>query len=85
VSGSFQAWKAVAMVRLLAIKAKYKGNQKVANDVDALVSRLERLRLDGLPAFIAMLNAAAVDAPEFLEIVPKEEEVEEWFKRGEEE
>jgi len=82
---SFSAWKAWATVRLLSIKAKHRDNPKVVQAVDMLVNRLERLRLDSLVSFLADLHRASTDAPEFLEILPREEEVAEWFQGGGEE
>jgi hypothetical protein len=82
---SFSAWKAWATVKLLALKLKYRDNPKVAQAVDLLVNRLERLRLDSLASFFADLHRASSDAPEFLSILPSEEEVEKWFEGGEEE
>ena len=81
----FYAWKAQAMIKLLAIKAAHKDNPKIAQDVDYLVNRLERLRLDSLAAFLADLHRASSDAPEFLTILPSEEEMEAWFQEGDEE
>jgi hypothetical protein len=80
---TFSGWKAWAAVKLLSLKLKYRDDPKVARDVDYLVDRLERLRLDSLAAFLADLHRASTDAPEFLEIVPSEEEVEKWFQEGE--
>jgi len=85
VARSFSAWKSTAMLKLLALKANYRDNPKVLQDIDYLVNRLERLRLDSLASFLADLHRASVDAPEFLTILPSEEEVEEWFRRGEDE
>ena len=82
---SFSAWKAWAVVKLLALKVKYRDDKRVAQAVDILVNRLERLRLDSLASFLADLHRASVDAPEFLSILPSAEEVEEWFRRGEDE
>jgi hypothetical protein len=85
VARSFSAWKAWAAVKLLALKSKYRDNPKVSGAIDHLVNRLERLRLDSLAAFLADLHRASVDCEELLEILPSEDEVEEWFQRGGEE
>jgi hypothetical protein len=82
---SFSAWKAWAIVKLIDVKRKYAGNPKVAQAADLLVNRLERLRLDSLAPFLADIHRASVDAPEFLSILPSEEEVNSWFSKGEEE
>jgi hypothetical protein len=80
---SFSAWKAWAAVKLLALKVKYRDDPKAARDIDYLLDRLERLRLESLAAFLADLHRASNNAPELLEIVPREEEVEAWFEGGE--
>ena len=82
---SFSAWKSTAMLKLLALKANYRDNPKVLQDIDYLIDRLERLRLDGLASFLADLHRASSDCEEFLSVLPSEEEVEEWFQRGGEE
>jgi hypothetical protein len=82
---TFSAWKAWAAIKLLSLKLKYRDNPKALQDIDYLVNRLERLRLDSLAAFLADLHRASTDAPEFLSILPSEEEVEKWFEGGEEE
>jgi len=81
---SFSAWKAWAAVKLLALKSKYRDNPKVSDAIDYLVNRLERLRLDSLTAFLADLHRASADVPEFLSVLPSEEEVLSWFEGGEE-
>ena len=83
---SFSAWKAQAVVKLLALEQKYKDNPKARSAIDHLVDRLERLRLDSLASFFADLHRASNEVPELLEILPSEEEVEKWFEEeGEEE
>ena len=83
---TFAAWKAQAIVKLLVIKTKYRDNPKIVQDVDYLVNRLERLRLDSLAAFLADLHRASNNVPEFLSVLPSEEEVSSWFEEeGEEE
>ena len=71
-------------MKLLALKSKYRDNPKVSGAIDYLVNRLERLRLDSLAAFLADLHRASADCGELLEILPSEDEVEEWFRGGEE-
>jgi hypothetical protein len=82
---SFSGWKAWATVKLLALKVKYRDNPKILQDIDYLVNRLERLRLDSLASFLADLHHASNDAPEFLSILPSGEEVARWFEEGGEE
>jgi hypothetical protein len=82
---SFSSWKSAAMLKLLMLKANYRDNPKVLQDIDYLINRLERLRLDGLASFLADLHRASDDVPEFLSVLPSEEEVAQWFERGDEE
>jgi hypothetical protein len=82
---SFSAWKAKATLRLLTLKTKYKDNPKVLQDIDVLVTKLQYLKLRDLHSYLTLVYEASSDCEEFLEIVPKEEEVEEWYGRGEEE
>jgi hypothetical protein len=82
---TFSAWKAWAAVRLLSLKQKYRDNPKVLQDVDMLITKLQYLKLRDLHSFLAHVYEASKDSEEFLEIVPKEEEVEEWYGRGEKE
>jgi len=81
---TFSEWKVWCAVKLLEIRAKYEGNEKIGRDVEALLVKLQYLRLDALPSFLVLLHAASVDAPDFLSLIPSSEEVEEWFE-GEEE
>jgi hypothetical protein len=82
---SFSAWKSTAVLKLLALKTNYRDNPKVLQDIDYLINRLERLRLDGLASFLADLHRASDDAPEFLSILPSEDEIKTWFEGGDEE
>jgi len=81
---TFSEWKVWCAVRLLEIRAKYEGNEKIGRDVEALLVKLQYLRLDALPSFLVLLHAASTDAPDFLELVPSSNEVAMWFE-GEEE
>jgi hypothetical protein len=82
---SFSAWKSRVILRLLALKTKYKDNPKIAQDVDILVTKLQHLKLRDLHSYLALVHEASSDCEEFLSILPSEEEVEEWYGRGEEE
>ena len=79
---TFSEWKAWCAVRLLEIRAKYSGDEKVARDVEVLLTKLQYLRLEALPSFLLLLHAASVDAADFLELIPLSSEVEKWFERG---
>ncbi|MCC6051398.1 MAG: hypothetical protein LM580_11865, partial [Thermofilum sp.] len=68
---------------LLALKTKYKDDPKIAQDVDILVTKLQYLRLRDLHSFFALVHEASSDCEEFLSILPTEEEVEEWYGKGE--
>jgi len=82
---SFSAWKSKATLRLLALKTKYKDDPKVLQDIDVLITKLQYLRLRDLHSYLALVHEASSDCEEFLSILPTEEEVEAWFKGGEEE
>jgi hypothetical protein len=81
----FSAWKCKATLRLLSLKLKYKDNPKIAQDIDVLITKLQYLKLRDLASFLVLVHHASADCEEFLEILPKEEEVEKWFEEGEEE
>jgi len=80
---SFSAWKAQAVLRLLAIKAAHR-EEKVGEVVDNLLAKIQYLRVRDLPSFLVLLHFASTLTEEFLSVLPSEEEVEEWFRRGEE-
>jgi len=80
---SFSAWKSKATLRLLALKTKYRDDPKIAQDVDILVTKLQYLRLRDLHSFFALVHEVSSDCEEFLSILPTEEEVEEWYGKGE--
>jgi hypothetical protein len=80
---SFSAWKSKATLRLLALKTKYRDDPKIAQDVDILVTKLQYLRLRDLHSFFALVHETSSDCEEFLSILPSEEEVEEWYGKGE--
>jgi hypothetical protein len=80
---SFSAWKSKATLRLLALKTKYKDNPKICNDIDVLITKLQYLRLRDLHSYLTLVYEASSDCEEFLSILPTEEEVEEWFRKGE--
>jgi pantothenate kinase-related protein Tda10 len=76
----FYAWKAQAMIKLLAIKTAHKDNPKIAQDVDTLITKLQYLKVKELSSFIAIVYHASNDTEEFLSILPTEEEIEKWFE-----
>ena len=80
---SFSAWKSKATLRLLAMKTKYRDNPKIAQDIDVLITKLQYLKLRDLNGFLALVHEVSKDCEEFLSILPSEEEVEEWFRKGE--
>lgn len=81
---TFVAWKAQTTIKLLTLKTKYKDNPKVLQDIDILITKLQYLKLRDLNGFLALVHEASKDCEEFLSILPSEEEIEEWYKRGEE-
>jgi hypothetical protein len=76
---SFQQWKAWCAARLVEI-ARTAQSDKVRADADQLLTRLQYLRLEGIPSFLVLLHAAAQDDPAFFELAPSAEEVERWFQ-----
>ena len=81
MSRTFQQWKAWCAARLVEI-AKDARDERVRRDADMLLTRIQYLRLEGLPSFLVTLHAAAADDPAFLELAPTPEEVERWFQEG---
>ena len=81
---SFSQWKAETVLRLLAIKAAHKDDQRIRQTIDALLTRLQYLRVRDLPSFLVLMHHAAALTDEFLSVLPTEEEIQEWFKGGEE-
>jgi len=81
---SFSEWKAQAALRLMAIKASCKGDQRIQQAVDTLLTKLRYLRIRDLASFLVLLHHAAVLTEEFLSVLPTEEEVMAWFAKGEE-
>ena len=75
---TFQQWKAWCAARLVEM-ARTARSDKVRADADTLLTRLQYLRLEGLPSFLVLLHAAASDDPAFLDLAPTPEEVETWF------
>lgn len=75
---SFSAWKTRAVVKLMQMKKKYAGTE-LGGEIDQLIARLKRLRARDLHSFLAAVSALSERAPEVLEIVPREEEVERWL------
>jgi len=80
---TFSAWKSKATLRLLSLKLKYKDNPKIAQDIDILITKLQYLKLRDLASFLTLVHHASSDCEELLSILPSENEVEEWYKGGE--
>jgi len=76
---TFQQWKIWASAKLVEI-ARTAQSEKVRADADMLLTRLQYLRLEGLPSFLVLLRAVSTDDPRFLELAPTPEEVDEWFQ-----
>jgi len=75
---TFQQWKAWCAARLVEV-ARTAKEDKVRRDADILLTKIQYLRLEGLPSFLVLLHAAAADDPSFLDLAPSAEEVEAWF------
>jgi len=80
---SFSEWKTITISRLIEIKRKNAGNEKIARDVDVLITRLQYLRARDLSTWLILLYHASADSKEFLELAPTVEEIQEWFKENE--
>jgi len=83
MSRSFSEWKTWTVTRLLEIKRKNIGNEKIARDVDILITKLQYLRARDLSTWLILLHHASVDCNEFLELLPTIEELESWFVKEE--
>jgi len=81
---SFSQWKAEAALRLLAIKAAHHDDQEVIRTVDTLITKLHYLKVRDVASFLILVYHAATLTEEFLLLLPSQEEVREWFERGEE-
>ena len=77
---SFSEWKTLTVSKLLEIKKKYSDNEKIARDVDILLTKLQYLRARDLATWMVTLHHASTDCSEFLEVLPSTEELKEWFK-----
>jgi len=80
---SFSQWKTEAVLRLLEINAKHR-DQRVQETVNVLLTKLHYLRVRDLSSFLVLVYHAANLTEEFLHLLPSQEEVREWFERGEE-
>jgi len=80
---SFPEWKATVILRLLEMKKRYAGNEKIERDINVLITKLQYLKSRDLSAWLVLLHHAATDSPEFLELAPEAEELEEWFTKEE--
>ena len=81
---SFSEWKTITISRLIEIKKKNTGDDirsnKIARDVDVLITKLQYLRARDLGTWLVLLYHASADSEEFLELAPTAEEIKEWFK-----
>ena len=75
---SFQQWKAWCAAKLVEM-TKNASDDKVRRDAEMLLTKLQYLRLESLPSFLVTLHAVAADDPQFLNLAPTPEEVEQWF------
>jgi hypothetical protein len=85
VARTFSAWKSWCAARLLEI-ARSSEDESAKRSAEQLLAKLKYLRLESIPAFLSLLNAAASASGDnrFLELAPRPEEVAEWFKGREE-
>ena len=75
---SFQQWKVWCSAKLVEIARTAQSN-KIRADADQLLTRLQYLRLEGLPSFLVLLHTASQDDPRFLDLAPSAEEIDRWF------
>jgi len=80
---SFSEWKATTILRLLGMRKKYTGNEKILQDINVLITKLQYLRARDLSMWLVLLHHASVDLDEFLELAPSIEELEQWFEKEE--
>jgi len=80
---SFSEWKTITIRKLLEMRKRYSDNGKILQDINVLVSKLQYLKARDLGAWLVLLHHAATDSPEFLELAPSVEELEEWFEKEE--
>jgi len=80
---SFSEWKTTTILKLLGMRKKYTGNEKILQDISVLITRLQYLKSRDLGMWLVLLHHAASDSPEFLELAPSIEELEEWFEKEE--
>lgn len=74
-------WKTLMMRRLLELKKKYQNNQEIIENIDALIKKLYYLKSRDIVAFLKLLNDMSKEAPELLELLPKEEEIRAWMTK----
>jgi len=80
---SFSEWKAMVILRLLEMKRKYSSDEKILRDINVLLSKLQYLRVRDLSTWLVLLYHAASDLSEFLELLPRLEDLDEWFEKEE--
>ncbi|MEM4409687.1 MAG: hypothetical protein QXI19_13195 [Candidatus Caldarchaeum sp.] len=78
----FREWKAKTMTALISL-AREASDEKIKNDIDALMRKLSYLKSRDLSMFLSDLYHAAVDEPKLLNLAPTSEQVEAWFSRDE--
>ena len=76
---SFNRWKAETILKLLALKAAHKGDRRIEQTVDTLITKLHYLKAREVASFLVLLHHAAALTDEFLSVLPTEEEIKAWF------
>ena len=79
---SFSQWKAATMAALINLKKKYEDDMKAQQTLQALIYKLNYLRLRDLAGFLMLLHAGSVDVKELLDLVPAQDDVARWFSEG---
>lgn len=80
---SLVEWKAKVMIRLLELSERYKDNPEAIKAIERIMDKLHYLKTRDIASALLLIHYAAKIVPELLEILPDEETVKEWFKKGE--
>ncbi|MCC6057171.1 MAG: hypothetical protein LM583_10890 [Desulfurococcaceae archaeon] len=78
---SIQQFKAEQISKLIAIKQRFRNNERVAEIIDNhLIPKLQSLKTHGLPDYVFTLYLASREFNVFEDLIPSEQEVEQLIK-----
>ena len=80
---TFSEWKTLTIRKLIEMRKRYSDDEKILQDINVLISRLQYLKSRDLGMWLVLLHHASADLMEFLELAPEAEELEEWFTKEE--